>query len=232
MTGSENKTASWRYKAFISYSHQDRAWAAWLHRALETYRAPQRLVGRTTPMGVVPGRITPVFRDREELPTATNLGAVIQAALEASATLVVICSPAAARSRWVNEEILAYKRLGRADRILCLLVAGEPNASDAPGSGLEECFPEALRFALDDDGALTDRREEPVAADARPGGDGRTGAKLKLVAGILGVGLDEPPPAGATAPVPATRSRQRGLAGRHGPDRLPGFHRERRAQGC
>lgn len=191
MTGTANDTASWRYKAFISYSHEDRAWAAWLHRALETYRVPGRLVGRTTPMGVVPSRITPVFRDREELPTATSLGAVIQAALEASATLVVICSPAAARSRWVNEEILAYKRLGRADRILCLLVAGEPNASDAPGSGLEECFPEALRFSLDDDGALTDRREEPVAADARPGGDGRTGAKLKLVAGILGVGLDE-----------------------------------------
>ena len=191
MTGSANDPASLRYKAFISYSHEDRAWADWLHRALETYRVPGRLVGRTTRMGVVPRRIAPVFRDREELASATSLGAVINTALEASATLVVICSPAAARSRWVNEEILAYKRLGRADRVLCLIAAGEPNASDAPESGLEECFPAALRYALDTDGALTDQREEPVAADARPGGDGRTGAKLKLVAGILGVGLDE-----------------------------------------
>jgi len=191
VSGAASDPGSWRYKAFISYSHEDRAWARWLHRALETYRVPGRLVGRTTPMGVVPRRLAPVFRDREELATATSLGAVIQAALGAAATLVVICSPAAARSRWVNEEILAYKRLGRADRILCLVVAGEPNASDTPDAGLEECFPEALRFALDADGALTDQREEPVAADARPGGDGRTGAKLKLVAGMLGVGLDE-----------------------------------------
>lgn len=191
MSGPANEPASWRYRAFISYSHQDRAWADWLHRALETYRVPGRLVGRTTRMGIVPGRIAPVFRDREELATATSLGTVIHSALEASATLVVICSPAAARSRWVNEEILAYKRLGRADRILCLIAAGEPNASDTPESGLEECFPEALRYALAADGTLTDQREEPVAADARPGGDGKTGAKLKLLAGILGVGLDE-----------------------------------------
>src|SRR5215471_14241860 len=56
-----------RYRAFISYSHQDRAWADWLHRALETYRVPRRLVGRRTEIGIIPKRIAPVFRDREEL---------------------------------------------------------------------------------------------------------------------------------------------------------------------
>ncbi|HEY5290029.1 MAG TPA: hypothetical protein VIJ59_08350, partial [Caulobacteraceae bacterium] len=34
-------------------------------------------------------------------------------------------------------------------------------------------------------------RSEPIAADLRPEGDGRRAAKLKLVAGMLGVGLDE-----------------------------------------
>ena len=38
----------YRYWAFISYSHQDEAWARWLHGALETYRVPRRLVGRVT----------------------------------------------------------------------------------------------------------------------------------------------------------------------------------------
>jgi eukaryotic-like serine/threonine-protein kinase len=184
-------SGTWRYRAFISYSHQDRAWGGWLHRALESYRVPARLVGKATSMGIVPARIVPVFRDREELPTAHHLGAVITSALEGSATLVVICSPAAARSRWVNEEILTFKRLGRAERILCLIVAGEPNASDQPASGLEECFPAALRFKLGPDGELSGEREEPVAADLRPTGDGRTSARLKLIAGILGVGLDE-----------------------------------------
>src|SRR5579863_454983 len=63
-----------RYRAFISYSHQDRAWADWLHRALETYRVPRRLVGRSTAAGIVPRRLAPVFRDREELASAIDLG--------------------------------------------------------------------------------------------------------------------------------------------------------------
>jgi len=181
----------YRYRAFISYSHRDRAMGEWLHRALETYRVPRRLVGKETRMGPVPARIMPVFRDREELPTATNLGEVINEALRESATLIVLCSPEAARSRWVNEEILTYKRLGRGDRILALIIGGEPNASDKPGEPAEECFPEALRYTLGPDGELTGKREEPVAADLRPGGDGKGAAKLKLIAGILGVGYDQ-----------------------------------------
>ncbi|HSC15237.1 MAG TPA: hypothetical protein VLI71_08990, partial [Gammaproteobacteria bacterium] len=79
--------AEFRYRAFISYSHRDERWATWLHKSLERYRVPRRLVGRATPMGAVPARIAPVFRDREELPTATDLGRVVNAALEQSAAL-------------------------------------------------------------------------------------------------------------------------------------------------
>ena len=38
----------YKYKAFISYSHQDKKWGDWLHRALETYRVPKGLVGKET----------------------------------------------------------------------------------------------------------------------------------------------------------------------------------------
>jgi tetratricopeptide (TPR) repeat protein len=134
--------------------------------------------------------LSPVFRDREELASATDLGAVISEALRESSCQIVICSPAAAKSRWVNEEILAFKRLGREDRILCLIIAGEPNASDDPARAAEECFPPALRFRLDADGNLSDVRTEPIAADARAGKDGKSHAKLKLIAGVLGVGFD------------------------------------------
>jgi hypothetical protein len=34
----------YKYKAFISYSHQDKKWGDWLHKALETYRVPKGLV--------------------------------------------------------------------------------------------------------------------------------------------------------------------------------------------
>ena len=127
-----------RYKAFISYSHEDNKWAAWLHRSLESYRLPKHLVGEVTDHGPIPKRMAPVFRDRAELSTATDLGEVLNKALEESACLLVICSPGAARSRWVNEEILAFKRLGREDRIFCLIVGGEPNADDRPEPGMEE----------------------------------------------------------------------------------------------
>ena len=179
-----------KYRAFISYSHRDSKWADWLHKGMETYRPPKVLVGSSTGRGVVPKRLTPIFRDREELASATDLGTVISEALQQSACQIVICSPQAAKSKWVNEEIIAFKRLAREDRIFCLIVGGEPNATDQPGAPEEECFPPALRFRLGADGQLSDVRTEPIAADARPGKDGKQAAKLKLIAGVLGLGYD------------------------------------------
>ena len=84
-----------RYKAFISYSHEDDKWADWLHRSLESYRPPKHLVGEVTDHGPVPKRLAPIFRDRAELSTATDLGVVLNEALEQSFCQLVICSPAA-----------------------------------------------------------------------------------------------------------------------------------------
>jgi len=179
------------YGAFLSYSHQDERWGSWLQRALEGYRVPSRLVGRTTSSGVVTRRLGPIFRDRSDLPTATDLGATITEALRASVNLIVICSPTSASSRWVNEEIRVFRALGRGNRIFCLIVDGEPHASDMPGREAEECFAPALRFIESADGRPAGQRAEAIAADARPGADGRTNAKLKIVAGLLDVGLDE-----------------------------------------
>lgn len=179
-----------KYRAFISYSHRDAAWASWLHRSLEHYRPPKVLIGTATAQGQVPKRLTPIFKDRDELPSATDLGVLINAALAGSAAQIIICSPNSAKSKWVNEEILAFKRLGREHQILCIIVGGEPNASDLPGREDEECFPPALRYRLGSDGNLSTVRTEPIAADARPGKDGKNNAKLKLISGLLGVGYD------------------------------------------
>jgi tetratricopeptide (TPR) repeat protein len=182
--------ADFRYRAFIAYSHQDEHWAAWLHKALETYRVPARLVGLDTAVGRIPRRLAPIFRDRCELPSASDLERTVAEALKQSANLIVICSPHAAKSRYVNEEIATFKRLGRADQILSVVVAGEPNASDLRGREAEECFPPALRFQFDADGVPTEQHTAPIAADARPGKDGKTNVKLKLIAGLLDVGFD------------------------------------------
>jgi MTH538 TIR-like domain (DUF1863) len=177
-------TRSFRYRAFISYSRQDRRAAEWIHNGIENYRIPKKLVGWAGRDGPVPEKIFPAFRDRDDLSCASDLSASIQEALEQSAYLIVLCSRSAARSRWVNREIIQFKSLGRADRIHALIIDGEPNAESAD----QECYPRALRFSLTSDGELDENQPaEPLAADLRPEGDGKRNAKLKLIAGLLGV---------------------------------------------
>lgn len=180
-----------RYVAFLSYSHADRAAAEWLHRALERYRIPRRLVGRTTAKGVVPERLIPIFRDRDELGAASDLGVQLRAALADSRHLIVIASPASGKSHWVAEEIRTYKMLHGEGNVLALIAGGEPYASAMPGREAEEAFPPSLRLKVTPDGALTDEPAEPLAADIRPGKDGKRLALLKLIAGITGVRLDD-----------------------------------------
>lgn len=182
-------SGDYKYWGFISYSHQDRRWGEWLQRALERYRVPASLRGASGEHGPVPPRLFPMFRDRDELPTAGGLDTALAQALEQSRCFVLVCSPAAAASRWVNEEVLRFKKLGREARILCLIVDGEPNAT-ALGHPERECFPPALRFRLGADGQLSDVPAEPLAADLRASGDGRDHARLKIIAGLLGVGFD------------------------------------------
>lgn len=180
-----------KYRAFISYSHRDAPFTDGLHRFLETYRVPKALVGRETRDGPVPGRLYPVFRDRDELPTASDLGDNLRAALASSRYLIVVCSPHSAASHWVNEEVRTFKAMGREDRVLAIVIDGEPKATDRPDLGLPECFPPAVRFRIGSGGELGAERVEPIAADARHGKDGAAAARLKLVAGLLGVGYAE-----------------------------------------
>lgn len=164
-----------RYTAFLSYSHKDAAAAGRLHRRLETYRLPKRLAGSETARGIVPERLWPIFRDREELPAATDLSETVREALALSGALIVLCSPHSAGSLWVAEEIETFRRLHPDRPILAAILDGDP----------PDCFPAALR-AFGQDGTW----HEPLATDLRRGRDGAHLGLLKLVAGITGVGLD------------------------------------------
>lgn len=175
-----------KYKAFISYSHADERWGSWLHRKLERYKFPQAMIGHETLKGSVPKTFRPVFRDRDELTAGSNLGAEIQKNLQASENLIVLCSPQSAKSHWVNQEIIYFKRFNNPDNIFAFIIEGEPYSG-----GEDECFPDALKFRVDDDGNITDEREEPLAADAREQGDGPRIGLLKLLSGMAGLGLDD-----------------------------------------
>jgi tetratricopeptide (TPR) repeat protein len=178
-------SAPFTYRAFVSYSHRDKAWGEWLHRALEGYDTDKYLVGRETTAGPVPATLRPVFRDRDDFSAGHSLTEQTRAALAASKFLVVVCSPHAAQSKYVNEEILCFKVMAGAKRVIAIIVDGEP------GDPARECFPPALRFKVGPDGALTGEPEEPIAADARPQGDGRHVALQKVIAGLLGVPFDD-----------------------------------------
>ena len=150
-----------RYRAFVSYSHADAAFATWLHRKLEAAPLPD---GQ---------RLAPIFIDRAELVAAPDLSAQVREALADSAALLVISSPAAKASRWVGQEIALFRELHPDRPVLAALAAGEP----------DEAFPEAL---LSHRGTAI----EPLAADFRKGQDGKRLGLLKIVAGLSGQPLD------------------------------------------
>ncbi len=191
LRGARRPSHQQRYMAFLSYSHDDAEIADWLHESLEEFHVPKRLVGKLTDQGPVPKRLSPIFRDRHELAASHDLGEEIEEAIAGSRFLIVLCSPDAAKSRWIDEEIATFKRLHREDRILAAIVAGEPFACDMPGREHEECFPPSLRVEFDSRGRPTGERAEPVAADLRDEGDGKQMGLLKIAAGMMGVGLDE-----------------------------------------
>ena len=143
--------AETRYRVFVSYSHRDRHEAQWLWRALERYRTPRRLVHRATPQGSVPAHLRPCFLDDGELPASADLPATIEEALARSDKLLVVCSPHAAESRWVNAEVQHFVRRAP-DAIRCWIIDGSPQ----PESGELPCFPLPLR------------ETEPAAVDVRP----------------------------------------------------------------
>lgn len=167
-----------RYSAFISYNHNDRRWAGWLHRELERYQIPSALIGRPSPVGPLKRRLPQVFQDREELAASSDLAESVREALSQSANLIVICSTNAAQSRWVNEEVREFCKSGRRDRIQCLIV---PERDERGHTSPGDIFPPVL---LESSG-------EPLAADARATGDGKRLAFLKLVAGMIDVRFDD-----------------------------------------
>src|SRR5258708_25492319 len=173
----------YRYAAFISYSSKDGRFARRLHRALERYGIPAAL-GKFDLLGGdgKPNRVYPVFRDREEL-AAGDLAERIQASVTASGTLIVVCSPNAAASPWVQKEIEFFAALGRRHRVFGIIADDAPLRDQAGADATPSCFPPALRGDV-----LVDADTiQPLAADARKGKDGFRRAWLKLVAGLINV---------------------------------------------
>lgn len=169
-----------KYDAFISYRHGglDGLVAEKLHKMLETYRIPSAIAKKTGKK-----RIKRVFRDREELPTSSNLSNSINDALENSEFLLLICSPRLLESQWCMREVEVFGELHGKDKIVALLIDGEP----------EEAFPQSIS-QREVDGKIID--VEPLAADIRAETHRQSlrllkNEKLRLLAPILGCAYDD-----------------------------------------
>ena len=169
-----------QYDAFISYRHveHDMAVAKKLHTLLENYHIPAAVAS-------VCGKkkMGKIFRDEEELPLAVSLSENIEAALDASEWLIVICSPDLLESRWCMREIDYFISKGRRDHILLVLARGGP----------AESFPLQLTRIETEDGS---KDVEPLAANIASDKVSecikKLGIeKLRILAPMLGVGFDD-----------------------------------------
>ena len=126
--------AKFEYDAFISYNSSDAVYARSLHYSLEHFRF-DNLGSPYASSGSMK-----VFLDTMDF-SSGGLRDEIVDALGKSRFLIVVCSPNAASSEWVNEEVSIFISMGRLKDIIPVIVGGIPNSS-APG---EECFPYPLK---------------------------------------------------------------------------------------
>ncbi|MAK61676.1 MAG: hypothetical protein CMK09_11910 [Ponticaulis sp.] len=160
-------------KAFISYSQRDQKHARKLQRWLESYVVPKsvrHLNGNSRKLGRI-------FRDETDMSGTSDLDKSVKNEIDQAECLIVICSPNAANSQWVEREIEHFRLTDRADKIFAYIIEGSPNADDP----VEECFPLAFR----DD---AQRLSQPLAMNPRLDGSDR--ARLRLVSGLLGTEFD------------------------------------------
>jgi len=87
--------ASFTYDAFLSYNRQDGAVAAGIQKGLHR-------IGRR--MGQL--NALRVFRDTTDMAANPNLWGKVTDAMDRSRYLIVVLSPRAAASKWVNKEVL------------------------------------------------------------------------------------------------------------------------------
>ena len=131
--------AAWANDAFISYSRHDRGFAALLEKALKAYRPPQGIGAAQ--------RHLAVFRDESDF-TGTEYFAAIDAQLRQSRKLILLCSPAARGSRFVDDEVRRFIEARSAADVIPLLLAGLPNNEALPEQADQMAFPQALCDAL------------------------------------------------------------------------------------
>ena len=133
---------SYKYFAFISYSHKDKAAAKKLYRRLNDFRLPATLKSEYARKEgrEIPDRVSPIFIDDEEMADSSVIEGM-KSGLSRSRFLIVVCSPNSAGSAYVNSEVEYFIKSGRGDSIIPYIIDGKPCSGDPK----TECYPPAMR---------------------------------------------------------------------------------------
>ena len=105
--------ASFDYDAFISYTHHDRPVAAGIQKGL--HRIGRRM-GRLHALRV--------FRDATDLSASPNLWGKVTDAMDRARYLIVVLSPDAVASKWVNREVAHWLQRRGPDQLLFVVAGG------------------------------------------------------------------------------------------------------------
>jgi tetratricopeptide (TPR) repeat protein len=148
------------YDAFISYSHaKDKALAGALQSAMQLLGKPWYR-----------RRALRLFRDDTSLTATPHLWPSIEKALGQSRFLILMASPEAAASRWVNQELAWWIEHHGPDTVLIALTAGELDWDEAAGgfrSSEALPLPPALAGKFADEPLWIDLRAYREAASPR-----------------------------------------------------------------
>ncbi len=128
----------YKYFAFISFQHQDAKQALAVQRAIENYRLPTAILKEHSDL---PTRIRPCFCYLNDMHHTEEIMHELKQRMEQSRYLIIVCSPRAAHSTYINAGIDYFVSLGRRDKIIPVIIEGIPY-SDNPAT---ECFPDSLK---------------------------------------------------------------------------------------
>jgi WD40 repeat protein len=131
--------AAIQFDVFISYKHEDKEFAAKLQKTLSRYKPPAGIDA--------PRRTFKVFLDESDMAGVEYFDAVDKA-LRGSAKLIVICSPEARNSDYINDEIQRFVKYKDAKSIIPVIIRGIPNNEATEDNQDKRAFPSALCDAL------------------------------------------------------------------------------------
>jgi WD40 repeat protein len=177
-------TGPFRYRAFISYSTAaDGALAPSLQAGLQRFAKPWYRI-----------RAIRVFRDQTGLAVTPSLWGSIEKALQASDFFILLASPGAAASKWVEQEIDWWLRNRSADRLLLVLTDGEivwDNAIGGFDATRTTALPRQLANAFRYEPRFLDLRWARAKSDLSLRHPTFADAIARLAATLRGVPLEE-----------------------------------------